>query len=52
MSKKLTEEDVLREMEKSAELLQEESVDKKRIENSHMTALVTLLRSSSVEWSG
>lgn len=31
MSKKLMEEDVLREMEKSA--LQEKSVDKKRIEN-------------------
>lgn len=51
VSKKLME-DVLREMEKSIESLQEKSVDKKRTEPSHMTGLKTLLRSISVQWSG
>lgn len=49
LSKKLTEEDVLRKMKKPV-ILQEKSGDEKRTENSHMTALMTLLTSISMEW--
>ena len=50
VSKKLME-DVLREMEKSTQSLQEKSVDMKRTDHSHMMGLMTLLRSISVKWS-
>lgn len=51
VSKKLMEEDVLREMEKSTESLPEKSIDMKRTDHSHMMGLMTLLRSISVKWS-
>lgn len=52
VSKKTIEEDVPRKMEKSTESLQEKSTDKKRTQSSHITALMILLRSISVEWMG
>lgn len=52
VSKRMIEEDVPRKMEKSTESLQEKSTDKKRTQRSHITALMVLLRSISVEWMG
>lgn len=51
LSKKLMEEDVLRKMIKPT-IIVEKNADKKRTESSHVTVLMTLLRSVSVEQSG